>query len=65
MKLQANAGEMIYDFLSRALYTAYESNCTLEACHNDVIIIIYPDSVINDICDKFDMQRVINKLKGN
>jgi hypothetical protein len=64
MKLQANAGEMIYDFLSRAQNTAYESNCTLEACHSDTFVIVYPHSIIDDICDKFDMQRVLNKRKG-
>lgn len=65
MKLQANAGEMIYDFLTRASYTAYCSGNTVQAIHNTTRINVYPDSIIDDICDKFDMQRMIDTLKGN
>ena len=65
MKLKANAGEMIYDFLTRVQNTAYESECTVQAIYNTTTITVYPDSIINDICDKFDMQRMIDTLKGN
>ena len=65
MKLQANTGEMIYNFLMRAIQFAEDNNREVQATHNCTTIRVFHNSCIDDICDKFDMQRMINKMKGN
>lgn len=65
MKLQANTGEMIYDFLVRVIEFAEDNCCEVQATCNCTTIRVFHNSCIDDICDKFDMQRVIDKMKGN
>ena len=65
MQIQANCGEMVYDFLQRALEEV-NSSCynMVEATHNTTTVRVYQNSLMEDLCDKFDMQRSINLLRG-
>ena len=63
--IEADAGEVVYDFLKRMLNEVNNScNNAIMAKHNGTIIIVYKESLLNDLCDKFDLQRKINNLKG-
>lgn len=65
MKLQANNGECVYNFLCRAAEEVQKSSWNrIEATHDNVTILVYKDSCIEDLCDKFGMQIKINQLKG-
>jgi hypothetical protein len=61
--IEAESGEMIYDFLLRVLANAYRHSEVFKARHNTTEIVVYPESHIKDLCDKFDMQRKINNLR--
>ena len=61
--IQAECGEMIYTFLKRVVDTACTESTVFKARHNTTEVIVYPDSSMSDICDKFDMQTKINRLQ--
>jgi hypothetical protein len=58
--LEADAGESVYNYLCRALDVARDGVLTLQATHNGVVIVVYPQSCIHDLCDKYDLTQ---KLK--
>jgi hypothetical protein len=66
--LKANLGEIVGNFLKRAVTEAWIEKDEVIAIHDDVAVVVHPNSLINDICDKFDMQvkimRLEHKLKG-
>jgi len=60
--LDANPGEMVYDFLVRAIKEVKNSSCNAKFVkHNDVQIRVYQHSYIEDLCDKFDLQQALNR----
>ena len=61
--IQAECSEMIYTFLKRVADTAYVERTVFTARHNTTDVVVYPESSISDICDKFDMQAKINRLQ--
>jgi hypothetical protein len=64
--IQANPGEWVYNFLSRALKELVESNySTAKATQYSTTITIYRKSYVEDLCDKWDMQRKIDILHGD
>ncbi len=68
--VEAQLGEHIYFFLQRVLEEVRTSHRNgFVAKHNDVEVVVYQNSTIHDICDKYDMQvkiiRLEHKLKGS
>jgi hypothetical protein len=61
--ITATPGEMVYDFLKRALLCASSENMVIIATHNDSPTTVYPESCIRDLTDKFDMARKLEKLE--
>lgn len=61
---QEFAGGMVYDCLKRCLaHVKQSSNNAMTTTINGVTIVVYKDSCIEDLCDKFDMQREITYHK--
>lgn len=63
--IYADIGQSVWDFLKNALATVKAGN--ENACyaqHNETRIVIYKDSSIVDLCDKFDLQAKINRLES-
>jgi hypothetical protein len=60
--LEATPGESVYNFLCRALDVARDGVLTLQATHNSVVIVVYPQSCINDLCDKYDLTQKLKSL---
>jgi hypothetical protein len=56
-KLTADPGETVYEFLNRCQKDAESDGITIEATHNDITIRVYPQSCIDDLCDKYDITR--------
>lgn len=61
--INADPGESIYLFLNRVLNAAFNTGITFEATHNDITIVIYPQSCIHDLCDKFDLTKKLSVTK--
>lgn len=59
--ISAEPGETVYSFLSRAQHEAWERSIYLKATHNDVSIFVHPNSCVEDLCDKYDLQRKIDR----
>ena len=60
--IQANPGESIYDFLQRALQeTKSSTNNAVKIKHNTTSIVVYKDSCLNDLCEKFDLQWALDR----
>jgi hypothetical protein len=60
--LEAEPGETVYNFLCRALDVAKNEVKTLQATHNGIVISIYPNSYIYDLCDKYDLTQKLKTL---
>lgn len=62
--LEAEYGETAYDLLVRAISYCkeYGQECVL-VLHNGVKIRVFADSHISDVCDKYDLQRELNRYK--
>lgn len=57
---QEFAGGSVYDCLKRCLSHVKQSeNNAMTTTINDVTIVVYKDSCMEDLCDKFDMKRII------
>jgi hypothetical protein len=59
--LNENPGESVYDFLNRALNMAHDEVITIHATHNSIYVVVYPQSCIYDLCDKYDMGKKLNE----
>ncbi len=55
--LKSSPGETVYDFLNKALSEAEHDGITILATHNDIDITVYPQSCIQDLCDKYDLTK--------
>jgi len=61
--VNATSGEGIYTFLNRVLNDAVLETKTIQAIHNNGIeITVYPESCINDLCDKYDLTMRLSKV---
>ena len=61
--IQANPGEMVYNLLVRAIAECKASrNSTVIVKHNDVEIYVYRESYISDLCDKFELAKLAQRL---
>jgi len=61
--INADPGEGVYTFLNRVLNEALNNTITFEATHNDITIVVYPQSCINDLCDKYDLTKKLSVSK--
>lgn len=61
--ISADKGETVYEFLNRVLNMAHDGVITYQATHNDVTIVVYPQSFISDLCDKYDLTQRLCKQK--
>ena len=59
--LNATPGESVYDFLNRALFEAEHEVITIQATHNGIDVVVYPKSCIQDLCDKYDLAKRLQK----
>jgi len=59
--LEATPGETVYDFLNRALNMAHDEVKCIQATHSGTTISIYPQSYIQDLCDKYDLAKRLQK----
>jgi hypothetical protein len=63
--VQATMGEMVYTFLERVIEEVKNSPYNaMIARHNGVNVVVHKESCIQDICDKFDMRRKIERLES-
>ena len=54
------AGGTVYDCLLRCLNHVKQSNHNaMTTTVNGITVVVYKESCIEDVCDKFDMQRKI------
>ncbi|AHK11292.1 hypothetical protein S14_183 [Shewanella sp. phage 1/4] len=54
------AGGTVYNCLERCLQHVKQSNDNaMTTTVNDVTIVVYKESFMSDLCDKYDMQRKI------
>lgn len=60
-QIEACAGETVYSFLERALWEARDKKIYFKATHNGISIFVHPKSCIEDLCDKYALQRMIDE----
>jgi len=54
------AGGTVYNCIQNCLrYVQQSSNNAMTTTINEVTIVVYKESFISDLCDKYDMQRKI------
>jgi hypothetical protein len=61
--INADPGEGVYTFLNRVLNSAFNTTITFEATHNNITIVVYPQSCIHDLCDKYDISKRLDSSK--
>lgn len=62
--IEAKLGESVHDFLQRAIKEVNEGDWNGNiAKHNDVKVRVWKGSLIEDICDKYDLQVKIIRLE--
>lgn len=64
--IESTPGQTVYDLLHSAiLYLQNVGEYHCFAVHNDTKIMVYRNSYINDLCDKYDMQRKLDQWENS
>ena len=64
--IEGSPGQTVYGLLESAIqYLQDENTSTCAVLHNGTRIIVYRNSSINDLCDKFGMQRKLDQYENS